>query len=147
MTQDYYGTKRITAWAEERDGQPGYAVRYDHGYTSWSPKDVFEAAYQPLTHMSFGHAIEAMKAGHKVARSGWNGKGMWIALTPGYAFEARHAKCGHAAAKRAVELDDPEAEIELLPHIDMRTADGSICVGWLASQTDMLADDWTVVEG
>lgn len=95
--------------------------------------------------MDFGDAIRAMKAGAKVARAGWNGKGMWVALTPGSAFEARHAKCGHAAAKRAGELAYPEDEIELLPHIDMRAADGCIVVGWLASQTDMLAEDWMVV--
>lgn len=95
--------------------------------------------------MDFGDALRALKAGAKVSRAGWNGKGMWIALTPGSAFEARHAKCGHAAAKRADELGDPEAEIELLPHIDMRAADGSMVVGWLASQTDMLAEDWAVV--
>lgn len=92
--------------------------------------------------MDFGDAIRAMKQGARVARTGWNGKGMWVALTPGSAFEAKHAKCGHAAAKRAVELDDDEAEIELLPHIDMRAADGCMVVGWLASQTDMLAEDW-----
>lgn len=146
MTKDYYGTKRVTAWLQEKDGVSGYAVKYADGYTSWSPAEVFEAAYQPLTAMSFGHAIVAMKAGAKVARAGWNGKGMWIALTPGSAFEARHAKCGHAVAKRAAELDDPlGGEIETLPHIDMRAADGSMVVGWLASQTDMLADDWQIV--
>lgn len=96
--------------------------------------------------MDFGEAIRALKAGARVSRAGWNGKGMWIALTPGSAFEARYAKCGHAAAKRADELGDPEAEIELLPHIDMRAADGSMVIGWLASQTDMLAEDWISVE-
>lgn len=95
--------------------------------------------------MDFGDALRALKAGAKVSRAGWNGKGMWIALTPGSAFEARHAKCGHAAAKRADELGFPEAEVVLLPHIDMRAADGSMVVGWLASQTDMLAEDWAVV--
>ncbi|WP_333828276.1 DUF2829 domain-containing protein [Pararhodobacter sp.] len=90
----------------------------------------------------FGAALSALKSGARVARMGWNGKGMWIALTPGSAFEARHAKCGHAASHRAQELGEPEAEIELLPHIDMRAADGSLVIGWLASQTDMLAEDW-----
>ncbi len=69
---------------------------------------------------------------------------MWIALTPGSAFEAKFAKCGHAAGKRAAEIQ-PGDEIELLPHIDMRSADGSMVIGWLASQTDMLADDWLIV--
>ena len=95
--------------------------------------------------MDFGDALRALKAGAKVARKGWNGKNMWIALTPGSAFEAAHAKCGHAAAKRAAELE-PDDEIELLPHIDMRAADGSMVIGWLASQTDMLAEDWVVLE-
>lgn len=99
--------------------------------------------------MDFSDALRALKAGAKVAREGWNGKGMWIALTPGSAFPAASAKCGHAAAKRADELRDEshfeEPFVDLLPHIDMRTADGAMCVGWLASQTDMLAEDWVVV--
>ena len=48
MTQHYVGTKIITAWEEEKDGKPGYAVKYADGYTSWSPKEVFEEAYLPL---------------------------------------------------------------------------------------------------
>jgi len=47
MTQNYIGSKQIVAWEQEKDGQPGYAVKYTDGYTSWSPKDVFEAAYLP----------------------------------------------------------------------------------------------------
>lgn len=47
MTQHYIGSKQITAWEQEKDGQPGYAVKYSDGYTSWSPKEVFEAAYLP----------------------------------------------------------------------------------------------------
>ncbi|MGB3625396.1 MAG: DUF2829 domain-containing protein [Henriciella sp.] len=145
MTHDYYGTKRITAWPEEKDGKQGYAVKYADGYVSWSPADTFEAAYQPLTALSFGHALAALKSGERVARAGWNGKGMWIGLTPGSVFAAKHAKCGHAAAFRAAELD-PEDDVELLPHIDMRAADGSMVIGWLASQSDMLADDWYIVD-
>lgn len=53
MTQNYIGTKQITAWVEERDGQPGYGVLYQDGYRSWSPKDVFEQAYLPMGHV--GH--------------------------------------------------------------------------------------------
>lgn len=51
MTQSYIGTKQILAWAQDKDGQPGYAVKYADGYTSWSPKDVFEAAYLPMGHV------------------------------------------------------------------------------------------------
>ncbi|TVM35649.1 Gp49 family protein [Oceanidesulfovibrio marinus] len=48
MTKEYIGVKKVTAWPEEKDGKPGYAVKYADGYTSWSPKDVFERAYLPL---------------------------------------------------------------------------------------------------
>lgn len=101
--------------------------------------------------MNFGQALEALKQGACVARAGWNGKGMWIALTPGSEFPAVMAKPGHAAFSRARELEEqheegePEAPVVLLPHIDMRAADGSMVIGWLASQTDMLAEDWMIV--
>ncbi|EMO4357141.1 TPA: hypothetical protein NHO93_006627 [Pseudomonas aeruginosa] len=55
MTQSYIGTKQILAWEQDRDGQPGYAVKYADGYMSWSPKDVFEAAYLPMGHI--GHLL------------------------------------------------------------------------------------------
>lgn len=45
MTKYYIGTKQILAWPQDKDGAPGYAVKYPDGYTSWSPKEVFEAAY------------------------------------------------------------------------------------------------------
>lgn len=48
MTQNYIGVKIITAWPEEKDEKPGYAVKYPDGYISWSPKDVFESAYFPM---------------------------------------------------------------------------------------------------
>lgn len=94
--------------------------------------------------MNFGQAIEALKSGQRVARAGWNGKGMWLAYTPGSEFAPELVKPGHAAAHRAKEA--PTENVRLLPHIDMRAADGSMVIGWLASQTDMLAEDWTIVE-
>jgi len=121
MTQDYYGTKRITAWEQEKDSKPGYAVKYSDGYISWSPKDVFEAAYQPITSMSFGHALVALKAGHCVARQGWNGKGMWL------------------------ELQTPDEHSKMtLSYIFMTTVQKDR-VPWLASQTDMLSNDWQII--
>lgn len=171
MKNTYFGTKQLIAkpmlraayciyrgWDlpdDENGDDDGYLVEYLDGgganhpdhlhYISWSPKDVFDRTYQPSTALSFGHAIEAMKLGHKVARAGWNGKGMWVARTPASSFEAAYAKDSHAARHRAVELVEGSAEINLLPHFDMRAADGSMVVGWLASQTDMDADDWQIV--
>lgn len=48
MTKTYIGVKMVTAWPEERDGKPGYAVKYEDGYMSWSPEEAFERAYFPL---------------------------------------------------------------------------------------------------
>lgn len=167
MKNLYFGTKQIIATAmtrldyndyrgwdlpdDENGADEGYLVEYvdggaanhpNHaGYISWSPSDVFEAAYQPTTAMSFGHAILAMEDGRKVARDGWNGKGMWVAIQPGTTITADMAR-GGAAKGRA---DEGAEEFDILPHVDMRAADGSIVVGWLASQTDMLAKDWCIV--
>ena len=126
METVYYGTKKITAWPcikdGEQDGAQGYAVKYSDNYTSWSPKDVFEEAYKPNGAMNFGHAIAALKEGLKLARAGWNGKGMWL------------------------ELQVPDAGSKMtLPYIYMKTACGNL-VPWLARQTDVLADDWGIVE-
>ncbi|CAD5376725.1 Gp49 [Pseudomonas sp. OF001] len=168
-SQQYIGTKIVSAqpmtraeynayrgWelpANEDGADAGYLVEYHDGgkandprhagYISWSPEDVFARAYRPIDGMTFGQAIEALKAGLRVARAGWNGKGMWLAYTPGSEFAPELAKPGHAAAHRAKEA--PGDNVRLLPHIDMRAADGSMVIGWLASQTDMLAEDWLVV--
>lgn len=128
-----YGTKRIEAWPEEREhpehGTPehGYAVRYPDGYVSWSPKAVFEAAYRPSGRMTFGHAMEALKEGRRVARSGWNGQGMFLFLLPDWTY-----------------TDGKQDNYPNLPFIAMKTV-GDEVVPWLASQTDMLAEDWTIV--
>ena len=64
----YIGIKSIQAEPQDRDGQPGYKVVYEDGYTSWSPKDVFDKAYISDQTMSFGFALEAMKMGFRVKR-------------------------------------------------------------------------------
>lgn len=150
--RQYIGTKIIEAEPANRiDGkifsiydmcpagavvERGYKVRYPDGYESWSPKGVFEEAYRPTDCMSFGLAIEAMKKGKKVARRGWNGKGMFLFLGTGIEL--------HTEADLSC-VSDLEGDLTL-PTIVMKTADDKFCVGWLASQTDMLADDWEVVE-
>jgi len=102
--------------------------------------------------MTFGEAIEAAKRGERIQRAGWNGKHMWVAYTPGSTIPIGAARAG-AASHLASELsalaqDIHEAEsmtMRINPHFDMRASDGSLVVGWLASQTDIAADDWSVV--
>lgn len=91
--------------------------------------------------MNFGQAIQALKDGRRVARGGWNGKGMYLALQQGSEITSAQARGG--VAKFLAE--DGAEIITINPHIDMKAADGTCVVGWLASQTDMLAEDWELV--
>ena len=87
--------------------------------------------------MNFGQAIEALKNGKKVARVGWNGKGMFLYYVPVGAY----APCTEIAES----LVNENGLVEYGAYIAMKTAQGNV-VPWLASQTDMLAEDWDVVE-
>ena len=93
--------------------------------------------------MNFGQAIEALKHGSKVSRAGWNGRGMWLVLVLGTPAAQLRANTPYANALGM-------GSCEILPHIDMWTvnAEGrrAMLPGWVASQTDMLAEDWTVVD-
>lgn len=97
--------------------------------------------------MNFGQAIEALKKGHKVARKGWNGKGMWIVLMPAlylppYNTQDTNRKVNDRTAKH-IGVDKP---LDSQPYIAMWTAQGKWQPGWLASQNDMLSEDWYIVE-
>lgn len=143
MTRGDYNAHR--GWAvpaNENPADDGYFVQYPDGYVSWCPKAQFEAAGRPVDGMTFGMAIEAMKRGKKVARKGWNGKGMYVWLLPGSTITG----CKNIADPHLAEIDGKEGCIRFLGSIRMRTATGDVLTGWLASQTDMLAEDWTVVE-
>lgn len=122
----------------------GYLVEYDGGYQSWSPKDVFDEAYRLTSGMTFGLAIEALKAGQKVARAGWNGKGMWLSLSCDGSREVAAENFWSPHNAEFARQNGGKATV--LPSITMKTATGEILMGWLASQTDMLAEDWTIVE-
>lgn len=87
--------------------------------------------------ITFGEAIEALKSGKKVARQGWNGKGMFLFLVPGSVFKVNRPPL--------LGIYPEGTEIQYQPHIDMKTADDKV-VPWLASRTDMLSEDWSIVE-
>lgn len=90
---------------------------------------------------TFGEAIEALKQGKKVARKGWNGKGMYLWLKPAATIKAEW--CKDPILKDIAEANG--GEVEALGTICMKTADGKILTGWLASQADMLLEDWVIV--
>lgn len=148
---EYNEYREWTLPAGEDPRDAGYLVEYldggrpnvmGHlGYISWSPADVFDRNYRETVGLTFGAAIEAMKVGQRVARAGWNGKGMWIAISPGRfslppeRFWATQNQI-HAAENGPTDV---------LPCITMKTATGEVLMGWLASQTDILAEDWEIL--
>lgn len=85
--------------------------------------------------MDFGQALQQLKEGFKVQRIGWNGKGMWLGLVPS-------DQWGLGSGQ---PYDSGHVESKLLPWIGIKTADGAF-VPWLASQTDILATDWQVID-
>ena len=95
--------------------------------------------------MDFGYALNAMREGKRVTRPGWNGKGMFIFLNPGS--DVRVSEGRPLASAYPVGT-----EIKMLPYIMMKTAENTIpdpipkLVPWLASQTDILAEDWEITE-
>lgn len=146
----YIGTKIIEAkpmtrgdynifrgWKIPENENPedgGYLVKYPDGYISWSPKEVFEEAYRECDSMPFGLAVEAMKKGKRVKRKGWNGKNQYIQLATGISYKSADGEivnCEHdAIGNQAIAF----------------VGTSGVQMGWLASQADMLADDWVFAE-
>ena len=89
------------------------------------------------SNLTFSTALVLVKEGKRLQRAGWNGKGMFVFLVPGSVFKVNRPPL--------LGIYPEGTEIKYHAHIDMRTADGVI-VPWLASQTDVLAEDWQVVE-
>lgn len=85
--------------------------------------------------MNFGEALEYIKGGQRVTREGWNGKDMFLFLVPGSTFEVNRPPL--------LGIYPKGTEITYQSHIDMKTVDNTI-VPWLASQSDLLADDWVI---
>jgi hypothetical protein len=87
--------------------------------------------------MNFGQAIEAMKEGSKVYRAGWNGKNMYLWLLP-----ATEVKKEWIKDPMLLSVFGDRDTLPCLGSIGMLTATGEVLTGWLASQSDMLAEDW-----
>lgn len=87
--------------------------------------------------MDFSDALRAIKAGGRVMREGWNGKGMFIFLVNGSRFTVNREPLLSIMGEGTV--------VDYHAHIDMKTAQGYV-VPWLASQADLLSDDWMIVE-
>ena len=133
----FIGTKIVYAEPVEVNGEAGYRVVYEDGYESWSPAEAFEEAYRRADGLPFGLAIEAAKKGYRVARIGWNGKDMYVCLGN---VESFTTTADISSAR------NEDGSITAIPFLMMKTTNNEMCIGWLASQTDMLSDDWYIVD-
>jgi len=148
MTRAAYNELRGWKLPDDEDGaDEGYLVEYHDGgaqnhpdyagYISWSPKAVFDKAYRVVDGLSFGLALEALKNGAKVTRAGWNGRGMFLFLVQGSTFQVNRPPL--------MGVYPEGTTINYRSHIDMKTVNGDV-VPWVASQSDLLADDWAIVD-
>ena len=166
MTRQEYNDLRGWQLPENENGSDaGYLIEDSEGeqntdkfkgFVQWLPKSEFERKYivksdekhpkedapkdMPVATVDFGSAVYALKQGKKVARSGWNGKGMFLALVNGsdadYHVNSRIFGTG--------EDGNSEKQMPILDAIYMKTANDEL-VPWLASQTDVLSEDWVII--
>ena len=130
MTRAEYCDYRGWQLPEKEDGcQPVYLVEYTDGgkpnddrhagYITMSPKEVFDNAYRQNGSLTFGDAITVLKKGQRVARIGWNGKGMFV---------------------RYIETTE-----QLNRHLELKNVVGTFDT-WVPSVSDVLAEDWLILE-
>lgn len=144
--QDYNDTRNWILPDDENGEDEGYLVEYQDGgapnhegykgYISWSPKAQFDAAYRETSGLTFGLAVEALKKGAKVARAGWNGKGMFVYLVPAASYPAQ---TGVAKA----HFGD-SAMVPYQAYMAIKNVDNTIST-WVPSVNDCLANDWSSV--
>jgi hypothetical protein len=91
----------------------------------------------------FGEAIFWLKRGFKVARKNWNAKGMWVSMTPGRTLDVNKDNIWTKNIKDAAETNG--GTIVIRPYLSLKTADNQIQIGWVASQSDTLCNDWCIV--
>lgn len=95
--------------------------------------------------MRFGEALAHARAGKRIARLGWNGKGMYVYMTKGRLMSADEW-VARMPSQELTEVEKERGYVNIMPHLDMKTAQNTRVIGWLASQTDMLAFDWYVID-
>ncbi len=111
-----------------------FLTEQDANYPQYMKAEDFEACCREADNMDFGDAIAVMKDGAKVARKGWNGKDMYVFL----AYEADFVTDADISA-----FDGKDVEVGDM--LVLKTAQDTFQPGWLASQADMLAEDWYIV--
>lgn len=138
-------------WALTKDGEYKPAFTEDPGYKARTDWEIANG-------LDFGWAICALKAGKKVARKGWNGKGMFVFMRPADELDAyfvvEKVKSVPQSVKDYIikhytfsitEAVNGKNTVKFTSYLCMKNAQGEVMNGWAATQTDMLAEDWELV--
>lgn len=88
--------------------------------------------------MNFSEALIAVKEGHKIKRSGWNGAGQFVIKAGGYVVS--EARPGSDYARAGIV-----GEFTIQPHLDLKNTQGHMQPGWVPSQGDLFAEDWEIL--
>ena len=143
MTRGDYNKYR--GWelpANENAADEGYYIVYPDGYQSWCPKAQFEAAGRLIDNMTFGQAIDVCRyKGAKIQRKNWNGVGQYVRYEEVLVSEDGKLHTEPQGASGMVV-----SGCFVFHFVNRKTGETGIQVGWLASQADMAADDWVIVE-
>ena len=127
-------------WQLPADGNPadeGYLVECVGDFISWCPKNRFDRAYREVGQgMSFGDALKSLKAGQRVARAGWNGKGMFVYLVPAASYPVQ------TGAAKAHFGDG--AMVPYNAYMAIKNVDETVST-WVPSVNDCIAEDWEVL--
>lgn len=100
-----------------------------------------------IDNLNYGQAIEALKIGKRVSRKGWNGKGMFIFQRPSDVLSKEFIPKVKSLPDTVKQfLVEENRDIEFLAYLCMWSATGEVVNGWLASQTDMLSNDWCILD-
>lgn len=168
---DYNGYIGWDSPSDENGEDEGYLVEYVNGsdknhqnhdgYVSWSPKNVFEEAYRETSGLPFGLAVEALKKGRRIARLGWNGKGMFIFMQVPARIDATTVpnmqslpdsvkdeftrRLEETTQQVGNDSTHNHSTIDYKNQIAMVYPDNTI-YGWVASPSDVLEEDWVILE-
>lgn len=149
MTADAYRISQGEESCEDYKSFDGFLITDIDGFQEWIGCKEFKDRYRDETkNMTFGDTIEYLKKGFLVSRTGWNGKKMYLFMRPEDTLPLDvivRAKSLPDSFKTKVLVNPNTTEVKFGAYICMKCADGSICNGWLASQTDMLSEDWCIV--
>jgi hypothetical protein len=129
------------------DHHSGVLVTYNTGHTSWCPKDVFFEGYRSMRNLNFGDAIHFLKEGKKLARAGWNGKNMFVVfMAPMYLPPFSTQDTDRKVNDRTAKWIGENTPLDSQGYFAMFNAQGQWQPGWAPSQSDMLANDWSLVK-